>query len=168
MNKLTKKFYTQSAIELAPLLLGKYLCRKIDGELLKLRITETECYYGFDDTASHASSSKTERNAIMFDEGGKAYIYLCYGIHNMFNVVTGVKNHPEAVLIRGVEGYNGPGKLTKAMKIDIALNKADLITSDKIWLEDGQALPYTSAKRIGIDYAEEKDRERLWRFIAKL
>ena len=166
--RLTKDFYKKSAIELAPKLLGKFLCRKINNKIFKYKITETECYYSEDDTACHAHKGKTKRTAILYEEGGKAYVYLCYGIHNLFNVVTGEKGFPQAVLIRGIEGYNGPGKLTKKLCIDRNLNGENLITSDKIWLEDSGFEPkYRTTKRIGIDYATEEYRNKLWRFVVE-
>jgi DNA-3-methyladenine glycosylase len=86
----------------------------------------------------------------------------------MLNIVTGEENSAEAVLIRGVEGYNGPGKLTKALRIDRNLNGIDLTSSDELWLEDdGARFDYKVAPRVGIGYAEKEDRERLWRWIAK-
>ncbi|MCL2838594.1 MAG: DNA-3-methyladenine glycosylase [Oscillospiraceae bacterium] len=168
--KIQQNFYLQSAETLAPLLLGKLLCRKLDsGEILRLRITETEAYVGEYDTACHAHRGKTPRNSVMYEQGGVAYIYLCYGIHNLLNVVSGEADAPEAVLIRGVKGFNGPGKLTKAMQIDRTLNGKDLTTSDELWLEDdGTQFEYTTTPRIGIDYASEEDRTRLWRFVSKI
>ena len=154
---------------MAPSLIGKLLCRKlkVDGEarVVKLRITETECYFGEDDSACHAHKGKTERTKTMYRSGGVAYVYLCYGMHSMLNIVSGPEDFPEAVLIRGVEGYNGPGKLTKALLIDRSLNGEDLIDSDNIWLEDdGFEAKYTEGKRIGIDYATEEYKNILWRF----
>lgn len=167
--KIAKDFYTKRAIELAPLLLGKLLCRNVNGTILKYRITETECYYGEEDTACHAHKGKSERTKIMYEQGGLAYVYLCYGIHNLLNVVTGNKNFPEAVLIRGVEGYQGPGKLTKAMQIDRSLNGEDFVTSNRLWLEeDGFSGSFSTGKRVGIDYATEEYREKPWRFISKI
>ena len=166
-NRLSREYLSKKATELAPLLIGKLLCRRIGGEVLKYRITETECYFGEEDTACHACHGKTERTRVLYEKGGTAYVYLCYGIHNLFNVVSGDEGHPEAVLIRGVKGYNGPGKLTKAMKIDRSLNGIDLVISDELWLEDdGTLLEYKSGKRIGIDYATEEYRNILWRFTA--
>ena len=141
---------------------------KIDNEIIKYRITETECYFGEEDTACHAHKGKTERTKIMYHEGGVAYVYLCYGLHSMFNVVSGIEDFPEAVLIRGVEGYDGPGKLTKALQIDRTLNGEDLITSESLWIEDdGCIVKYTMEKRIGIDYATDKYRNILWRYTTK-
>lgn len=177
--RLKKEFFLLRAPELAPALIGKLLCRKIpetertDGgigdQIIKLRITETECYFGEEDTACHASHGKTNRNQVMYLEGGVAYVYLCYGIHSLINVVSGPKDFPEAVLLRGVEGFDGPGKLTKAMNIDQSFNGESFITSSRIWIEDdGTSLNYSKSKRIGIDYATEQYRNILWRFIATL
>ncbi len=163
--RIGKEFYLQNAKELAPKLLGKLLCRRIDGEIVKQRITETEAYYGEEDTACHAHRGKTERTKLLYEEGGIAYIYLCYGIHYLLNVVTGEKDFPQAVLIRGLSDYKGPGRLTKALKIGKSLNGEDLLVSTRLWLEDdGFQADYVTSKRIGIDYAAEEDRERLWRF----
>lgn len=164
--RLDKSFYTADAEELAPNLLGKYLVRKTDGGVLRLRITETECYKGTGDTACHASKGRTARTEILFAEGGRAYVYLCYGIHNMLNIVTGKEEEPQAVLIRGLEGISGPGRLTKAFEITRELNGEVLYSSERLWLEDGEALDCIRTPRIGIDYAEKADRERLWRYVA--
>jgi len=165
LRRLSAKDYKKDAVSLAAELLGKLLCRKTGRKLVKLRITETEAYYGEDDTACHAHKGKTKRTSIMYEEGGHAYVYLCYGIHWLFNVVTGQKDFPEAVLIRGLEGYNGPGKLTKALAIDGQLNGENLILSKRLWIEDDGVRPaFEASKRIGIAYASEEDRNRLWRF----
>ena len=159
------------AYEAARLMLGKLLCRRQGETVIRARITETECYYGTDDSASHAYRGRTERNSVMFDEGGRAYVYLCYGMHNLLNVTTGGEGHPEAVLIRGVEGAQGPGRVTRLLGIDRQMNKASVCDPEgDIWLEDDGYIPDVhQAKRVGIDYAQEKDRERLWRFFdAKL
>jgi len=168
MHRLPQSFYQLPAPKLAPLLLGKIICRRLDNaSILRFRITETEAYYGETDTACHASRGRTPRTDIMYASGGHAYIYLCYGVHEMFNIVSGHKDFPEAVLIRGVEGYDGPGKLTRALHIDRTLNTENLATSKRLWLEDdGTALPYTATQRIGIDYATPKDKNRKWRFVA--
>ncbi len=166
-RKLERIDYKQSADILAPWLLGKIICRKIDGNILRLRITETECYLGESDTACHASHGKTKRNASMYLEGGHLYVYLCYGIHSLINIVSGEENHPEAVLIRGIESADGPGKASKKLSINTTYSGLDLCASDEIWLEDDGYIPeYRTDKRVGIDYASTEDRERLWRFIA--
>ena len=141
-------------IKVAPLLLGKILCRRIENKIIRSRITETEAYFGEEDTACHASKGLTKRTKTLYEEGGIAYIYLCYGIHSLLNVVTGSKGFPQAVLIRGIDNYNGPGKLTKYLKIDTSLNGENLLTSTQLWIEDdGHSYAYESTPRIGINYA---------------
>ena len=165
-RRLTQSFYRLPVLEAAPLLLGKLLCRNIGGRVTKLRITETEAYRGEEDTACHARHGRTQRTAPLYAPGGIAYVYLCYGVHSLLNVVTGEGGFPEAALIRGVEGYDGPGKLTKFLSIDRSLNGENLITSNKLWLEDdGHAPEYTAKPRIGIDYACDKYRNIEWRFV---
>ncbi|MGN0383020.1 MAG: DNA-3-methyladenine glycosylase [Eubacterium sp.] len=174
-KRLTSTFYKRPATELAPELLGKLICRRINGKINRFRIIETECYYGEEDTACHAHHGKTERTKIMYERGGLAYVYLCYGIHSLLNIVTGPKGFPEAVLIRGVEEvqktgnviiYNGPGRVTKAMSVDCTFNYENLITSKQLWLEDDGYKPeYILDKRIGINYADREDIDRLWRYI---
>lgn len=165
-RRLTADFYRQSALTVAPGLVGKLICRRIGDQVITARITETEIYYGESDTACHAHRGKTPRTQVMYRPGGVAYVYLCYGLHYMFNVVTGEEDFPQAVLIRGVEGAPGPGRLTKMLQIDLTLNGEDLITSHRLWLEeDGFTPELTATPRIGIDYASEEDRNRLWRFV---
>lgn len=165
-KRLLRKYYSQSATVLAADLIGKLLCRRTDEGILRYRIAETECYYSEQDTACHASKGKTERTKVLYEKGGTAYVYLCYGIHSLFNVVAGKEGFPEAVLIRGVENYNGPGKVTKAMFIDRSLNGIDLVTSKELWIEDDGVRPeYIAARRVGIDYATPEYRDILWRYI---
>lgn len=165
-KELPKEFFQASAKELAPKLVGKILCRRLNnGEVLRYRITETECYYGEKDTACHAHKGRTARTEVMYQDGGITYIYLCYGIHYLLNIVTGQAGFPEAVLIRGVEGFEGPGKLTKAMQIGKELNGQELSSAGELWLEeDGSKVKIERHKRIGIDYASPKDQNRKWRF----
>ncbi|MDE7404827.1 MAG: DNA-3-methyladenine glycosylase, partial [Lachnospiraceae bacterium] len=164
IRRLKRDVLEQPATRLAPELLGMLLCRKTQQGVLKYRIMETECYFGEEDTACHASRGKTDRTKVLYEKGGTAYVYLCYGVHCLFNVVSGRQGHPEAVLIRGVTGYNGPGKLTRAMEIGRDLNCEDMVTSDRLWLEDDGFRPeYVTAKRVGIDYATEEYRDILWR-----
>ncbi len=169
MKRINENFFKLSANELAPKLLGKILCRRFDdGSVRKARIIETECYMGEIDSASHAYKGKTERNKIMFERGGVAYVYLCYGIHFLFNIVSGEAGSPEGVLIRGVEGAVGPGNVTRYFGIDKTFYGEDLKISNILWIEDDGAQPQINyKKRIGINYAKEIDQNRLWRFIAK-
>ena len=167
--KLLKDFYLQTALTAAPALLGKVLYHQTEeGRVTFGRITETEAYFGESDTACHARSGRTKRTNVLYEEGGIAYIYLCYGIHNLLNVVTGPRDFPQAVLIRAVEGFNGPGRLTRAMKIDCSLNGVSFLSSNRIWIEDDGAKPkFKATKRIGIDYATAEYRNKLWRFVIK-
>lgn len=172
MQRLGKDFFTQDALQVAPELLGKTLARKLPtGEIIRAKITETEAYRGEEDAACHARAGRTARTAIMYERGGLTYIYLCYGMHYLLNIVTGEKDFPQAVLIRagsiGVKAYNGPAKLTKAMLIGKELNGADLITSEELWLEDGEKSEYKTASRVGINYAAEPYKSIEWRFIMK-
>ena len=166
--KLGKEFYMQSALTVAPALLGKRICHRTEsGHILSGVITETEIYFGENDTACHASRGKTPRTQVMYEAGGIAYVYLCYGMHHMLNVVTGKKEHPEAVLIRGIADFPGPGKLTKALSITRTLNGVSFTDSDILWIEDeGNTPDFLTAPRVGIDYAAPEDRNRPWRFVA--
>ncbi len=166
MKRLTQAFYDKNAVELAPLLLGQYLCRRTPEGVLRLPITEAEAYYTEADTACHAYRGRTPRTELLYRRGGCAYVYLCYGMHNLFNVICGEENIPQGVLIRGAGPYNGPGKLTRAMGIDRSLNGVDLVKGDMLWLEAGEQPPYQATPRIGIDYATEEYRLMPWRFVA--
>ena len=161
--------YGKDAVSLAKALLGMVLCRRLeDGTVLRARIVETEAYFGEEDTACHAHHGRTPRTDIMYAPGGFAYVYLCYGMHHMLNVVTGPADHPEAVLIRGVEGAVGPGRVTKAFRITRELNRENLIKSDRLWIETEDAPPprFKSSPRVGIGYASKRDQKRRWRFVA--
>jgi len=167
--RLSDDFYARDVLDAAPALLGKLLCRRLpDGTVLRRRITETEAYRGEEDTACHARAGKTRRTAVMYGPGGLSYVYLCYGIHSLLNVVTGADGQPQAALIRGVEGLPGPGRVTKAMGIDCSLNGIDMRCSDLLWLEDDGFVPASilTGPRVGIGYASEEDRGRGWRFRA--
>jgi len=160
---LPAAFYRRGAVTVARDLLGVRLCTAAGS----WRITETEAYVGEGDTACHARRGRTPRTAVMYLPGGAAYVYLCYGIHALLNIVTGEKDEPEAVLVRGVQGIPGPGRVTRAAGIDLSFNEENLLRSKRLWLEDdGTRFAYTAAPRVGIDYASERDRQRLWRFIA--
>jgi DNA-3-methyladenine glycosylase len=165
---LTAEDYAAPATALAPRLLGAYLCRQTEEGVLRARIVETECYYGEADTACHAHKGRTARTETLYAAGGIAYVYLCYGMYDLLNVVTGPAEHPEAVLLRGVEDYLGPGRLTRAMGVDRNLNGAVLHPESGLWLEWGEPIDPSAvacAPRVGIDYADPADRERPWRFL---
>jgi len=180
---IAQSFYIRPVEVVAPDLLGKLLC----GNGVVLRITETEAYGGPEDSASHCRFGRTPRNAPMWGVGGHCYIYLCYGIHQMLNVVTGDIDNGAAVLIRACEvisGYqraaerrgikrvtpglplcDGPGKVTQALAIDRNYNNHPLFESGGLELHDGtQPTSIERTKRIGIDYATESDKSALLRF----
>jgi DNA-3-methyladenine glycosylase len=166
--RLTNNFYRLDVIEVAPLLLGKVLVRCFDdGSMLKVPIWEVEAYRGEEDLACHARFGRTARNDVMYHPGGYVYMYLIYGMYWMLNVVTGDENHPQAVLVRGAGSYDGPGKLAKALQLDRSFYGEDLATSSRIWIEDAPVCTeYTTAPRVGIDYAPRSWRTIHWRFIA--
>ena len=169
LRRLASADYCVDAVAAAKALIGAFICRRLDdGTIIRRRITETEAYCGEEDTACHAHKGRTPRTDVMYSPGGCAYIYLCYGMHEMLNIVTGVEGRPEAVLIRGIEGASGPGRLTKLLQIDRSLKREDLIASRRLWLEsDGESFKFTAAPRIGIAYASKRDQSRKWRFTLR-
>jgi len=164
--RLNIDFYTRDVLDVAPDLIGKYLVIRLgDDDPIKYMITETEAYRGWEDKACHASRGETARNKIMFERGGKIYVYFIYGMHWMFNIVTGSEGIPQAALIRGIEGFNGPGKLTKVLGINRSYYGEDLTTSDRIWVEGNDYTPLIkSSPRIGVDYAGEYWKNKPWRY----
>lgn len=156
------------APEAAEALLGRLLVRRFDdGGVLSVRITETEAYYGEGDTACHARFGRTKRSEVLYHPAGTIYVYLCYGIHWMLNLVTGAADDPQAVLIRGVTGASGPGRVTKLLRINGALNDTPL--GGALALDDDGYRPERIEKtgRVGIGYAAAEDQARLWRFLDK-
>lgn len=192
MAKLTELFYTRKdVVKISKELLGKVLCSCIDGLLTEAVIVETEAYAGATDRASHAyGGRRTKRTEVMFRQGGHAYIYLCYGMYSLFNVVTNTEGTPHAVLIRGalpLSGIDimlqrtgkhnvdknfliGPGKLAKALGLHFSLTGTPL-SGDLIWIEDrGITVPaknISATPRIGVDYAGE-DALLPYRFVAEI
>jgi len=190
-QKLNQSFYlNKDVINVAKKLLGKILVTNINNTITSGIIVETEAYAGIDDKASHAYNNKrTQRTETMYEKGGVSYIYLCYGMYYLFNVVTNINNIPHAVLIRAVEPLdginkmkkrrkmkgskynftNGPGKLSIALGIDNSFNGESLL-SDKIWIEDNgikfSKKDILSSPRIGVDYAKE-DIKLPYRFYIK-
>lgn len=154
---------------LARRLLGKFLVRRLpDGRIEARLITEVEAYCGEEDLACHASRGRTPRTEVLYAAGGVWYVYLCYGVHEMLNLVVGPRDWPAAVLIRGVEGIAGPGRLTKALGIGRALNTAPAAPASGLWIEDrggpkGRAR-IAAAPRIGVDYAGPIWAGKPWRF----
>jgi len=181
-HKLPKNFYTRGTLVVAKDLIGKILVHNnIKGTISGI-IVETEAYTGKDDPSSHSYIGKTKRNEVMFDEGGKVYVYFTYGNHYCFNVVTGKKEQGNAVLIRAVEPLrgieimkknrktddiynltNGPGKLAQAFGINKELYGEDLL-GDKIFIAKPEVdikLKIIKSPRIGIS----RNVEKLYRFF---
>ena len=164
MDRLGYDFFRRPCPEVAADLVGKVLVYKGN----TLRISETECYCGEDDTACHASKGRTKRTEVMYMAAGTVYIYLCYGMHWMLNIVTGEENQPEAVLIRACVDAGGPGKLTKRLGITGSENRSSVVTSEDLWIgDDGFCCEITTDKRVGIGCASPEDQDRLWRFKIK-
>ena len=164
-----KSLQSHLTVKLARGLLGKLLVRRhADGTITRHRITEVEAYDGEKDLACHASKGRTKRTAVMYAPGGVWYVYLCYGVHEMLNLVTGPLDYPAAILIRGVEGVSGPGRVTRHLGIDRALNGAPITAAAGLWLEDdGFAVPrklFRKGPRIGVAYAGPVWAAKPWRF----
>ena len=164
--RVPREFYQEDVVEVAKKLLGKFICRRYDdGSIKKFRIIETEAYKGPDDLACHASKGRTPRTEAFFMDGGHAYIYMCYGMYWLLNIVTGKVDEPQAVLIRGIETGYGPGRAGIRLELSKALYGIDMVTSDVMWLEDdGTTFDYVATPRIGIDYAGEPWISIPWRF----
>jgi len=168
MKRLDEKFFHRDCLKVAPELVGKIVVSEIGGEQVRVRITETEAYRGEEDTACHAHKGRTKRTEVLYGESGTVYVYLCYGMHWLMNVVTGEKEQPQAVLFRAGEGFEGPAKLTKRLGVTGEQNKTSFVTSKILWIEDdGKRYEYTTAKRVGINYASQEDIDKPWRFILK-
>ena len=164
MDRLRYDFYHRDCLEVAKDLVGKVLV--FHGNTL--RISETECYCGEADTACHASKGRTRRTEVMYASAGTVYVYLCYGMHWMLNIVPGEDNHPEAVLIRACVEATGPGKLTKTLGITGEQNRSSVVTSEDLWIgDDGFRCEIETDTRVGIGYASREDQDRLWRFKIK-
>lgn len=182
---LESDFFKRDTVEVAKSLIGKKIIRNISDNFFCAKIVETEAYLGLSDRACHSYGGKiTERNKTLYLTGGHIYIYLIYGMYDLLNIVTRDENHPEAVLIRGVEPLdnfdgiaknrfaksyeylsnyqrknltNGPGKLSKGLAIDRSLN-GRILSEDYLYIGEGEDVPegdLVITKRIGIDYAGE-------------
>ena len=165
-----KVLCTKKTVVLARWLLGKVLVRARRGRETAVLITEVEAYDGPRDRASHAHADRgrTPRNAVMFGPGGRWYVYLCYGVHEMLNLVTGPRDYPAAILIRGVADVTGPGRVTRALGIDRKLNATAAVRASGLWIEDrGVRVPrrlVQATRRIGVDYAGPVWAGKKWRF----
>ena len=190
-KKLPISFYTKdNVVGISKELLGKYLCTHIDGRYTCGMIVETEAYSGINDKACHAHlNRRTKRTEIMYATGGVAYVYLCYGIHHLFNIITNVKKQADAILIRAIEPTDGLDVMLQRRKMDelapkitagpgtvsqaLGINKThygESLFANKIWLEDRGVEINDSAiiasPRVGVAYAEE-DALLPWRFRIK-
>ncbi len=189
---LNREFYNRDSLIVAKELLGKVLVHELHGQKISAKIVETEAYMGINDKAAHSyGGRRTKRVEVMYGGPGFSYVFFIYGIHYCFNVVTREEGNPQAVLIRAVEPIqgldiisenrfgktysqlsksniknltNGPGKLCQALAIDRNLNGEDLC-GKKLYVEEGESDKFSivSAKRVGIDYAEEA-KDYPWRF----
>ncbi len=168
-ERIKEGYFSDDALEIAPKILGAYLVRRFDdGTIFKSKITEVEVYRGEEDLACHASKGKTKRTKNMFDEGGRVYVYLIYGIYWLINITTGKPDKPQAILIRGTEKVSGPGRIGRELKIDASFYGENIYKSDRIWIEYGETpLPndITTTPRIGVDYAGEYWANIKWRWI---
>jgi DNA-3-methyladenine glycosylase len=149
--------WNRPALEAAHALLGMQLCRRRgNGAVARWSITEVEAYLGPEDLACHAAKGRTPRTAVMFGPAGVWYIYLCYGVHWLANLVTGPPGHPAAVLLRGAGSLAGPGRLTKALEVTGALNACPADPSSGFWIETGDPVPEGEihrVPRVGVAYA---------------
>ncbi|MEM9159601.1 MAG: DNA-3-methyladenine glycosylase [Verrucomicrobiota bacterium] len=166
-----KDFESRDTVRLARELLGKVLVTLVEGREVALAITETEAYDGPEDLACHASKGRTKRTEVMFGAAGHWYVYLCYGVHEMLNLVTGPVDYPGAILIRGLSEVSGPGRLTKRLGIDRRFNGAASSMETGLWIEDRGVLfrdeEVDATPRIGVDYAGPDWANRPYRFLAK-
>ena len=174
---LPDKFFSRSTLKVAEDLLGKVLVRKLGSHVYRYRIIETEAYCGQDDLACHAHKGKTPRTEIMFGPAGFIYVYLIYGMYHCLNLVTFLPGEGEAVLIRAIEPLfktdkrtNGPGKLCRALKIDIELNRRKLSKQTGLWVEDDgfvvKSTDIGTSSRRGVTYAKHCA-DYPWRFFLK-
>jgi len=166
---LKRDFFERPALQICPDLLGQNLVVRVDEEIRKLKINEIEAYVGPEDKACHASKGRTPRTEVLFGQAGCWYVYLCYGVHWLLNVVSGPVDFPAAILIRGVEEYGGPGILTRELKIDNRFNSMPAVRKTGMWLEVNPSRPeicnFQTTPRIGVGYAGEWAEKR-YRFIA--
>jgi DNA-3-methyladenine glycosylase len=165
MSRVDRSFFLDDAVTVAKRLPGMNIVVKTGNNPGHFMITETEAYLGDDDMACHASKGRTSRTEPMYLEGGHLYIYFVYGMHWMMNIVTGPAENPQAVLVRGVRPFTGPGRVTRGLGIDRSFNCEDLTSSTRIWLEHTGMQPrLTAGPRIGIQYAGEPWVSLPWRF----
>lgn len=164
MKKLEYPFFQRDCLDVARDLVGKTLVHQTKNGTIRLRISETEAYCGENDTACHVSKGRTPRTEVFFRDAGTLYVYLCYGMHWMLNIVTGEVDDPQAVLIRACAEAPGPGKLTKLLGVTGELNGGSILDGPLLVEDDGLRCQVRTDTRVGIGYAAPEDREKLWRF----
>jgi DNA-3-methyladenine glycosylase len=156
-NVIPQSFFDRPAAKVARELLGKKLVRQVEKTQTAIMVTETEAYEGVHDLASHSSKGRTARTEVMFGPAGRFYIYRIYGLHWMLNIVTGEVGDASAVLIRGVAGISGPGRVAAAMRIDASLHGREATPETGLWfanpIENTKKQRIRSTPRIGVDYA---------------
>jgi len=165
--RICKDFFDRSVLDVAKDMLGVSLCcKQTDGAITKMIISETEAYDGEDDLACHASKGRTLRNEVMYESPGVIYIYLCYGIHWLLNIVCREEGYPAAVLLRSTTEISGPGRLTKRLGIDGTLNHKKATYENGLWFENNDCGEFDIKKgpRIGVDYAGKYWAEKPYRF----
>ncbi len=167
---LDAAFYQRDTLTVARDLIGQSLCRETAEGIVRLTITEVEAYDGPEDRACHARAGRTRRTEPMFAAGGIWYVYLCYGIHWLANIVTGPEEYPAAVLLRGAGSWNGPGRLTKALGVTGDLNHSTATPASGFWIEAGRGVRDSAIERtprIGVDYAGSLWANKPYRFVLK-
>lgn len=162
-------FFARDSHKVARELIGQHLCRQIGNKYFKFTLNEIEIYDGFDDRASHAFGKDPAkgRSTLMFGPAGVLYVYLCYGVHWMLNIVTREAGYPSALLIRGCQEVTGPGRLTQMLRIDKHLNGKPALPENKLWFAPNDRrksrLKVEASARIGVDYAGEEWAQKPWR-----
>ncbi|MBA3732891.1 DNA-3-methyladenine glycosylase [Patescibacteria group bacterium] len=172
MKRILKpEFFNRNSVLVARDLIGKYLTRKTRDKIMSFMIVETEAYEGLKDKASHSHRGQTPRNTPMWEEPATIYVYFTYGMHWMLNISCGKKGHPAAVLLRGIEGCIGPGRLTKKLSIDKTLNGKILGKEAGLWIEEDlteiKKIKVLKTPRIGINSAGPIWTKKLYRFVLK-
>jgi len=163
---LPQYFFTRSALQIAPDLIGKTLVVRTKEGIRRSVITEVEAYNGENDKANHASKGRTSKTEVMYHEGGYLYVYLVYGMYHMLNVVVDKNDYPAAILIRSTSEMQGPGRLTKQLGIDMSYHGKKLGKVNGVWIEEGIEMKTKRMPRIGVDYAG-KWASKKWRWLAK-
>lgn len=168
---LKTDFYDRDTVTVTRELLGKVLCRRSGDHTQRLIINEVEAYDGESDLACHASRGRTARTEVLYGPPAHWYVYLCYGVHWMVNVVVGAEDYPAAVLLRGAGDIVGPGRLTRRLQINADLNTLPISRRSGLWIEDHglkvQPCDIVATPRIGIDRVPEPWRSMPYRFVLK-